>query len=216
MTSITPAHLLNSLSWRYATKQFDPSKKIDGVTWEALEEALVLTPSSYGLQPWCFFVVEDPDLRARLRPHSWNQSQVTDASHLVVFGIPDKIDVPFMDRYVDRIAEVRGVSVESLSFYRDMMLKDVITGPRSHWSREWACRQVYIALGNFMTAGALLGVDTCPLEGIDPKEYDSILNLPAKGFETVVACAAGYRSPNDKYAELPKVRFMKSDVVRHL
>ena len=67
-----------------------------------------------------------------------------------------------------------------------------------------------------MTAGALLGVDTCPLEGIDPKEYDSILNLPARGFETVVACAAGYRSPNDKYAELPKVRFMKSDVVQRL
>lgn len=216
MNPITPAHLLDSLNWRYATKQFDPAGKIDDATWQALEDALVLTPSSYGLQPWRFFVVEDSGLRARLRPHSWNQSQITDASHLVVFGIPDKIDVPFMEKYLARIAEVRGLSLESLSFYRGMMLNDVIAGPRSAWSREWACRQVYIALGNFMTAAAMLGVDTCPLEGIDPKEYDAILDLPAKGFNTVVACAAGYRSADDKYAALPKVRFTKSDVVQRI
>lgn len=216
MNPITPAHLLDSLNWRYATKQFDPSGKIDDATWSALEEALVLTPSSYGLQPWCFFVVEDPGLRSRLRPHSWNQSQITDASHLVVFGIPEKIDVPFMEKYLSRIAEVRGVPLESLAFYRDMMLKDVIAGPRSAWSREWACRQVYIALGNFMTAAAMVGVDTCPLEGIDPMEYDAILDLPARGFNTVVACAAGYRSADDKYAALPKVRFEKADVIQLL
>jgi nitroreductase len=216
MNPIPPAHLLHALNWRYATKQFDPDRKIDDVAWHALEDALILTPSSYGLQPWHFFVVTSPELRSRLRPHSWNQSQITDASHLVVFTIPEKIDVPFMEKYLDRIAEVRGVPLESLAFYRDMMLKDVIAGPRSAWSREWACRQVYIALGNFMTAAALVGVDTCPLEGIDPMEYDAILDLPAKGFNTVVACAAGYRSADDKYAALPKVRFEKSDLVRHL
>jgi nitroreductase len=216
MNPIPPSHLLDALNWRYATKQFDPSKKIDEATWQVLEEALVLTPSSYGLQPWLFFVIKTPELRARLRPHSWNQPQITDASHLVVFAIPDKIDVPFMDKYLDRIAEVRGVGLDSLAFYRDMMLKDVITGPRSAWSKEWASRQVYIALGNFMTAAAIVGVDTCPLEGIAPLEYDSILDLTAKGFHTVVACAAGYRSADDKYASSPKVRFEMSDVIQHL
>jgi nitroreductase len=216
MNPISADQLLASQSWRYATKQFDASKKIPSGLWSALEESLVLSPSSYGLQPWQFFVVANPDLRAKLRPHSWNQSQVTDASHLVVFAIPDKVDVAYMEKYLARIAEVRGVTLDSLNFYRDMMMSDVIAGPRQAWVREWAARQVYIALGNFMTSAALIGVDTCPLEGIDPREYDTILGLPDKGYNTIVACAAGYRSSEDKYASFAKVRFEKSDLVRHL
>ncbi len=216
MNPITADQLLAAQTWRYATKQFDASKTIPSAIWQALEESLILSPSSYGLQPWQFFVVANPDLRAKLRPHSWNQSQITDASHLVVFAIPEKVDVPYMEKYLARIAEVRDVTLESLGFYRDMMMADVIAGPRQAWVREWAARQVYIALGNFMTSAALVGVDTCPLEGIDPREYDAILELPAKGFNTIVACAAGYRSADDKYATLPKVRFEKSDLIRHL
>jgi nitroreductase len=216
MNPITTDQLLAAQTWRYATKQFDASQTIPAPVWQALEESLILSPSSYGLQPWQFFVVANPDLRAKLRPHSWNQSQITDASHLVVFAIPEKVDVPYMEKYLSRIAEVRGIPLESLGFYRDMMMADVIAGPRQAWVREWAARQVYIALGNFMTSAALVGVDTCPLEGIDPREYDAILDLPAKGFNTIVACAAGYRSADDKYAALPKVRFEKSDLVRHL
>ena len=216
MNPITTQQLLEAQNWRYATKQFDASKQIPGDVWQALEETLILSPSSYGLQPWQFFVVKNPDVRARLRPHSWNQSQITDASHLVVFAIPEKIDVPYMEKYLARISDVRGIPLESLAFYRDMMMADVIAGPRSQWVREWASRQVYIALGNFMTSAALVGVDTCPLEGIDPREYDDILELPSKGYNTVVACAAGYRSSEDKYATLAKVRFDKSDLVRHI
>jgi len=216
MNPISTDQLLAAQNWRYATKQFDASKKIPTAVWAALEDSLILSPSSYGLQPWQFCVIESSDLRTSLRPHSWNQSQVTDASHLVVFAIPKKVDVPYMERYLDRIAEVRSVSVESLGFYRDMMMGDVITGPRSAWVHEWAARQVYIALGNFMTSAALVGIDTCPLEGIDPGQYDAILNLPAMGYNTVVACAAGYRSSGDKYATLPKVRFEKTDLVCHL
>jgi nitroreductase len=216
MNPITTDQLLAAQAWRYATKQFDASKTIPTPVWQALEDSLILSPSSYGLQPWQFFVVTNPDLRAKLRPHSWNQSQITDASHLVVFAIPENVDVPYMEKYLARIAEVRGIALESLGFYRDMMMADVIAGPRQAWVREWAARQVYIALGNFMTSAALVGVDTCPLEGIDPREYDAILDLPAKGYNTIVACAAGYRSADDKYASLPKVRFEKSDLVRHL
>jgi nitroreductase len=216
MNPITADQLLDAQTWRYATKQFDASKTIPPHIWQALEESLILSPSSYGLQPWQFFIVTNPNLRAKLRPHSWNQSQITDASHLVVFAIPEKVDVPYMEKYLARIAEIRGVTLESLDFYRDMMMADVIAGPRQAWVREWAARQVYIALGNFMTSAALLGVDTCPLEGIDPREYDVVLDLPAKGYNTIVACAAGYRSVDDKYATLPKVRFEKSDLIRHI
>ena len=109
-----------------------------------------------------------------------------------------------------------GVTLESLAFYRDMMMGDIINGPRAQWAREWAARQVYIALGNLMTSAALLGVDACPMEGLDPLEYDAILDLPAKGFNTVVACCVGYRAASDKYATTPKVRFDKSDLIRHI
>ncbi len=213
MKCLEPAVLIESLKWRYATKQFDPSRKIPGPIWEALEDALILTPSSYGLQPWHFFVVTDQDLKSALRPHSWDQPQVTDCSHHVVFATRKDIDAAFVGKYIARIAEVRGVTPESQEFYRDMMASDILHGPRSEWVQEWAARQVYIALGNFMTAAALLGVDTCPMEGMDPKKYDEILDLPAKGYTAIVACPAGYRAEGDKYATLPKVRFPKADLL---
>ena len=216
MKFLEPASLIETLNWRYATKQFDPARKIPAPVWEALEDALVLTPSAYGLQPWRFFVVTSPELKAALRPHSWDQAQVTDCSHHVVFATRRDIDAAFVEKYLARIAEVRGVSVESLGFYRDMMSSDILNGPRSKWVQKWAARQVYIALGNFMTSAALLGVDTCPMEGMDPAKYDEILGLPAKGFNAVVACPAGYRAAGDKYAGLPKVRFPKEDLLEIL
>lgn len=216
MKTLSPADLIATLNWRYATKQFDPSRKIEPEVWETLEQALVLSPSSYGLQPWQFFVVTDPALKTALREHSWNQSQVTDCSHHVVFAIRETIDEAYVDKFLAATAGTRGMPVESLGFYKDMIRVDILEGPRSKWVAEWAARQVYIALGNFMTCAALLGVDTCPMEGMDPAKYDEILGLPARGFRTVVACPAGYRLDSDKYASLPKVRFPKSDLVQTL
>jgi len=213
---MNPADLIEILNWRYATKQFDPTKKIPSDVWEALEDALVLSPSSYGLQPWQFFVITDPSVKAALRPYSWDQSQVTDCSHHVVFASRNVIDEAFVDKYIDRIAEVRGVTPESMKFYKEMMSSDILNGPRSKWVQKWAARQVYIALGNFMTSAALLGVDTCPMEGMDPAKYDEILDLPAKGFSSVVACPAGYRAETDKYSSLPKVRFDKTDLIQYI
>ena len=216
MRTLEPTALIEGLNWRYATKQFDPTKKIPSDIWEALEDALVLSPSSYGLQPWQFFVITDPAVKAALRPYSWDQSQVTDCSHHVVFASRNVIDEAFVDKYIARIAEVRGVTPESLQFYKEMMSVDILNGPRSKWVKEWAARQAYIALGNFMTCAALLRVDTCPMEGMDPAKYDEILGLPAKGFSTVVACPAGYRAEADKYATLPKVRFEKADLLQNI
>jgi nitroreductase len=106
--------------------------------------------------------------------------------------------------------------VETLAGYKGFIMGDVINGPRAKIASEWAMRQLYIALGNFMTSAAMLGIDTCPLEGIQPPEYDKILGLEAKGFATTVAAAAGYRAADDKYATLPKVRFDAKDIVEHV
>ncbi len=216
MNPIPSSQLLESLLWRYATKQFDPSKKIDAALWETVEDALVLSPSSYGLQPWKFFVVTDEAKKAALRPHSWNQPQVTDCSHHVVFATRLVIDTAHVERFIARTIEVRGGTPESLDFYKKMICSDIVEGPRSKWVNEWAARQAYIALGNLMTCAALLGLDTCPMEGFDPLKYDEILGLREKGFQAVVACPVGYRLASDKYATAPKVRFPKSEIIQTL
>lgn len=216
MNHITTTDLLEHLKWRYATKQFDPSKTISTEIWTALEDSLVLTPSSYGVQPWKFLVVTSSELREQLKPFSWNQSQVTDCSHYVVFTIRKNLTAEHVDRFIARTAEVRGGTVDAIAGYRNVIVSDVIHGARSFNVNEWAARQAYIALGNFMTSAALLGVDTCPMEGIEPAKYDNLLGLPAKDLTTVVACAAGYRSEADKYASLAKVRFVKSEVLETL
>jgi nitroreductase len=215
MTTVPANALTQQLKWRYATKKFDATKRIDPITWAALEEALVLSPSSYGLQPWKFVVVTDPALKAKLRPVSWNQAQVEDCSHHVVFLVKKDLGLPEIERFVDRIAEVRGVTRESLEMYRGFMVGDLAEGPRSKVINEWAARQVYIALGNFMTAAAMLGVDTCPMEGLDPAKYDEILGLEGSGWATLCACPAGYRAADDKYATLAKVRFKAEDLIEH-
>ncbi len=202
--------ILTPLHWRYATKKFDPNKKINESTFEKLLDALVLTPSSYGLQPWKFLVVTDPKIRARLRVHSWDQAQVTDSSHFVVLCRLENMTAAHVDHYVERIMDVRGVSRESLEGYKSMMMAKVSD---SSATKEWMKNQVYITLGNLMTSAAALGVDACPMEGFDPAEYDRILDLPAQGLRACLACPLGYRSEDDHYAEVEKVRFPKEEVV---
>lgn len=213
--TLNPADLLDSLRWRYATKKFDPARKIPAEQWAALEQALVLTPSSYGLQPWKFMVVTDPALKAKLRPASWNQAQIEDCSHLVVFLAKKDITEADLDRFIARTAEVRSATPESLTAYKGYMMGDLVNGPRHAIIGEWAARQVYIALGNFMTCAALLGIDTCPMEGLEPAKYDQILGLEEGAYRTLAACPAGYRAQDDKYASLPKVRFAPQDVLAH-
>jgi len=215
MTHTAAPELIQQLNWRYATKVFDPARKIPAELWDQLEQALVLTPSSFGLQPYRFVVVTDPALKAKLRPASWNQGQVEDCSHLVVFLAQNDMTEASIDEYLARIAQVRGVTADSLAGYRSFMVGDLVQGPRHAIIQEWAARQTYIALGNFMTSAAVLGVDTCPLEGLVPAQYDEILGLAGSGYRTVCACPAGYRSEADKYATLPKVRYAKDRLITH-
>ncbi len=216
MDLISTEMLVSQLRWRYAVKRFDPAKKISAEDWRALEEALVLTPSSYGLQPWKFFVITDQSLKDQLVPISWNQKQLAHCSHVVVFAIKTDLAAADIDRYLARMAEVHGVPVENLAGFRKLLISSFAPPPAEFNVNEWAIRQVYIALGNFMTSAAVLGIDTCPMEGIEPAKYDQLLGLPAKGYATAVVCVAGYRAADDKYAALPKVRFKHEDVVEHL
>lgn len=211
---MTPDQLLDSLKFRYATKQFDATRKISDAEWTALEQSLVLTPSSFGLQPWKFIVVKDTELRDRLRKRSWNQSQVTDASHFVVFTTRTDLTEADVDRFFVTLAAAQGRDIESFAGYRNVVVSfaSAMTQESRH---AWNVRQAYIALGQFMTAAALLGIDTCPMEGIEPAGYDEELGLTGTGYATSVACAVGYRSPEDKYAEAPKARFPHAEVIEH-
>ncbi len=213
--TLTPDQLLAGLRRRYATKQFDPARKIPAETWDALEESLVLTPSSFGLQPWKFLVVETPAVRERLRADSWNQPQVTDASHFVVLTARTDLTMDDIEAWIARMAEVQGCPVDALA-----QLKGMIAGFAERMSdedrRAWNIRQVYIALGQLMASAAALGIDTCPMEGISASGYDRVLGLENSGYATAVACALGYRAQDDKYATMPKARFERAQVLRHL
>lgn len=216
MTVLTPEDLLTQLRWRYAVKKFDATRRIPEADWRALEEALVLTPSSFGLQPWRFYVITSQEIREQLPAISWNQSQVRDASHVVVFAIRSPFTDEDVDRFVARTAEVRETPVEKLAGFRNLMVKAIDQIARAGQIEAWATFQVYIALGNFMTAAAVLGIDTCPMEGILPDRYDELLGLREAGYRTVVVATAGYRAPDDKYALLAKVRYPTDELIVRL
>ena len=214
MNPIELGDLITALKWRYATKIFDPRRKIPEALVDGLLDALVLSPSSFGMQPWKFIVVEDPALRARLQPHSWDQAQVTDASHFIVLAVRETVTAAHVDQWIARLAEVRGVSVETLAAYR-VRMTSFLSGMDDAQTFVWASRQAYIALGQLMTCAALLGVDSCPMEGFSPPAYDEALGLPGTGYRAVVACALGYRSADDKHARVPKTRYDRVQVVEH-
>lgn len=218
MKTVDAATLIDNLKWRYAVKKFDAQRKIPDATWRALEETLVLAPSSYGLQPWKFFVIQDAAVRAKLRPASWNQSQITDASHLVVLARKTTVTPADVERYVQRIIAVRNAPAAAMEDYKNMMLGSVNNpatlpgGSMDTYTRS----QVYIALGFFLYSAAQLGIDACPMEGFDPKQYDEILGLPSKGYNATVVAAAGYRASDDWLAPLAKVRYEAKDVIQSI
>lgn len=213
--AVTPQDLLAGLRRRYAVKKFDPAGKIAPEKWEALEESLVLAPSSYGLQPWKFFVIDDKALRAKLREASWGQSQITDADRLVVFTAKADFGAADVERFVKRIAEVRGLALEGLEPYKQMML-GAAKGRSPEQVKAWVSRQAYIALGVFLSSAAALGVDACPMEGIDPAKYDELLGLSAKGYMALCVATAGVKAADDGYGALAKVRFPRAEVVEHV
>jgi nitroreductase len=216
MKPIDRSQLIDQLNWRYATKHYDPTRKISAADWATLEEALVLSPSSLGLQPWTFLVVDDPAVRAQLLLASYGQPQIVDASHLVVFATKLNLGEADIDAHVRRTADVRGIPVESLAALRGMALRAIVQGMNEVERRVWAGNQTYIALGNLMTSAALLGIDATPMEGFEKCRYDDLLDLKSRGLTTSVIATLGYRADDDKYATMPKVRFTREQVVQHV
>jgi nitroreductase len=213
MSEIAPQTLIEQLRWRYAVKRFDSERRIAPEIWDALQESLVLTPSSYGLQPWRFIVITDDALKSQLPSISWNQRQPHDCSHMVVFAARRTMDANYVDHFMSSVTEQRGLQPGAMNSYRNILVT-TIENMDSHL--DWNSRQVYIALGQLMVAAALLGVDSCPMEGIVPHEYDRLLGLQDSDYTAVVGCALGYRHAEDPQAATKKVRFASQDVIVEL
>lgn len=211
----TMKDLIDALNWRYATKEFDAGKPLPAQKLERLLEALRLSASSFGLQPWQFVVIEDRDRRAALVEHSWNQRQVVDAPALIVLCRRNSFGEHEVDRLISATAEARGVDAESLAPFAGMM-KGFLGKLDASALRQWMDNQIYVALGNLLTACAVEGVDACPMEGFSADNYDEILGLGDLGLASVVLCPVGYRSGTDKYAGLAKVRYPAEEMVVRL
>lgn len=205
-------NIIESLNWRYATKKFDADKKLTDAELSTLTEALRLSASSFGLQPWKFIVVTNPEIRAKLRAAAWDQPQITDASHLIVLTVRKNTDAAAVDAYIESVAKTRNASAESLKGYGDM-IKGSFAGKSPETLKEWSSRQVYIALGTLLTAAAHEGIDACPMEGFDAKKFDEILGLDNMGLESRVLAAVGYRAADDAASQIPKARFSKEEVL---
>jgi nitroreductase len=206
----------DAFNWRYACKKYDATKQISAADWQTLQDSLVKAPSSYGLQPWKVLVVENKDTREKLRKVSWDQAQVTDCSKFVVFITKDSLNEEYAQNYMQSIANTRGVATESLDGYKGMIVSNVVKGMTDEQLLSWSKRQAYIGMGFLLETAALLNIDSTPMEGLDPAEYDKMLGLEGTGYKTVCAVALGYRHKEDGYQHAKKVRIPKEEFIKVL
>lgn len=196
---------LENQNWRYATKKFDPSKKITESDLETLKEAIQLSTSSYGLQPYKVLIIENPEIRAQLKPFSWGQSQITEASHLFVFTNFVDVKENHIDDYLENMAITRGLAIEDLKQYSDFMKSKIVPLPAND-KLIWTAKQTYLALGNLLNAAAELKIDVTPMEGFEPAKYNEILGLDKLGLNASLVATIGYRHDEDATQHYPKVR----------
>lgn len=201
-----------ALHWRYATKKFDTAKKLTQAQLDDVLEAARLSASSYGLQPYKLLVITDPALRAQLRAAAWDQAQVTDASHLIIFAAHTTVDDAYVDAFVANIAKTRGLPAESLAPYREMMVGSMHRMTPDQ-QKTWSQKQAYIGVGTLLAACAHATIDACPMEGFDPAKVDEILGLPALGLTSTVFCPVGFRAADDATAAYAKVRKPKEEFI---
>lgn len=204
-------NILEALNWRYATKKFDSNKKITSENLEILLEALRLSPSSYGLQPWKFIIVNNKEMREKIREVAYGQSQITDASQIIIFANKKNIDDNLVDEYLQFIAKEKNIDISVLDGLGKMM-KGSFAGKSTDNLRNWATSQVYLAVGNLLTSSAVSGIDACPMEGFDNSKLDQLLGLPALNLESKVIVALGYRALDDNEIPSKKIRFPKEEV----
>ena len=204
--------LEHKLQWRYATKKFDPTKKVSEEEVTELLKAMNLSASSYGLQPFEFIVIHDQSLQDSLMPVSYNQPQVRDASHIIVIAAKINIDESYIDQYINRIATIRSQDKNDLEEYKKMMLNTIGSRPPQE-QLAWSQRQCYIVLGTLLLAAADMKIDACPMEGFEPDAYDDLLGLKEKGLHTTVIIPIGYRAHDDEYQHVQKSRRDLDEIV---
>lgn len=195
-----------SLNWRYATKQYDPSQKLSAEQLTAIKTALRLAPSSYGLEAWKFIHVTDPKLREQLKAAAYGQSPLTDASDIFVLAAYRSIDEKFVDAFVADISKTRQVPVEELSGLKQMVWGSVSSLSPADLA-AWLASQVYIPLGMALLTAAELSVDATPMEGFDRNKFNEILGLNELNLDAKAILALGFRSSEDKYQKMAKVRW---------
>jgi len=205
--------LIEALNWRYATKKFDPDQKIDEQTLDALLEATRLSASSMGLQPYKFIHVKDVEVRKSLREHSFDQSQITDASDLIVFSAMKEISDDHIEEFARTEANLRNRSEEQIE-RKIKSTKAYISRMNPDELLQWNSRQAYIAMGTLLSAAALMKVDACPMEGIIPKEYDRILQLEHVNLQCLAVVTLGFRSADDSFSSQTKFRFPKGQIIK--
>jgi nitroreductase len=206
---------ITNQKWRYATKKFDASKKISSEDLETLKEAIQLSTSSYGLQPYKIFIIENPELRAKIQPAAWGQSQIVDASQLLVFANITNFGETEIDSYINLMAETRGITVESVKGYADFMKMKITVLPEEQ-RNVWTSKQTYLALANLMNAAAELKIDVTPMEGFEPEKVNEILGLPELGLHASLLATIGYRHEEDATQHYAKVRKPKNELFINL
>lgn len=207
--------IIEDLNWRYATKKFDPEKKISEADLEVIKEALRLAPTSYGLQTLKFVIVKSPALREQLIPATYGQRQVADASHLIVLCAYKTVTDQHIDAYMQLVSETREIPITDIQTYGDF-LKRTIGAMDQEAMNTWTHKQLYIALGQLLHTCSRLRIDAIPMEGFDAQKYDELLALSTRNLTPVLLCPIGYRDEKDVTQYQPKVRKAREDLFEEI
>lgn len=205
------SNFLENQNWRYATKKFDATKKVSAADLNTLKEAIRLSSSSYGLQPYKVIIVENPELRAQIQPAAWGQSQIVDASHLIIFANDTNVGDDTINNLLITMSVTRETPLEALAGYGDFM-KSKISTLDPAVKNVWTSKQTYLALGNLLNAAAELKIDVTPMEGFVPEQVNNILGLDKLNLNASLIATVGYRHEEDATQHYKKVRKSQEDL----
>ncbi len=199
------SNIIDKLKWRYATKRFDPTKKLSKEKLDILKETFKLTATSFGLQPIKMVVVSNQAIKEQLMPLTFNQAQIRDASHVLVLCIEKEIDADFIVEHFKRVEETRNTPRKILEPFEENLVNS-FAEKQSKEIRQWMINQLYLTLGALLTVCAIEKIDSCPMEGFEPEKYNELLGLSELGLESVIVLPVGYRDKSDFFISLKKVR----------
>ena len=209
------SNYIDDLNWRYAVKQFDASKKVSDEDLQKLIDAVQLSASSYGLQPYKILVVKDQAVKEKLKAAGYNQSQFSDATAVFVFAHQTDFDAELVDSYIELSERIKELETGTLEGYANLMKNALLNLPQEA-KAGWTSRQAYIALGNLLSAAAAHKIDACPMEGFEPEKFDEILELKKHNLASALVLPVGYRAQDDMFADFKKVRRPQKETIIHL